>query len=114
VRAGEDVWEKCQDPLKTGLAEECPFFSFPIAGITTAFTFYNEEEYVQSLERLDGLFARYAFKGLNPFASRHVKQTPHDADLMWASNRYLVVLKVKVEAFMPAIFPPIEKSSTLQ
>jgi len=63
-------------------------------GITTAFTFYNEEEYVQSLERLDELFARYAFKGLNPFASRHVKQTPHDANLMWASNRYIVVMKV--------------------
>ncbi len=63
-------------------------------GVKTAFTFYNEEEFAQSLDRLDGLFCRYIFKGRNPFASRHVKQTPHEADLMWASNQYMIVFKV--------------------
>lgn len=61
--------------------------------IKTVFTVLNEEEYVQSLERLDSLFVKYLYKGLNPFASRHVKQTPHDADLMWASNMYLIIFK---------------------
>ena len=63
--------------------------------IKTIFTVLNEEEYTQSLERLDHLFCKYLYKGKNPFASRHVKQTPHDPELMWASNQYLIVIKVK-------------------
>ena len=63
--------------------------------IKTIFTVLNEEEYTQSLERLDNLFCKYLYKGKNPFASRHVKQTPHDPELMWASNQYLIVIKVK-------------------
>lgn len=49
---------------------------------------------MQTLERLDHLFCKYVFKGPNPFASKHVKQTPHVADLMWASNKYLIIFKV--------------------
>ena len=52
-----------------------------------------QEEYVQSLYRLDGLFCKYVYKGINPFASKHVKQTQHDADLMWASNQYIIIFK---------------------
>ena len=63
--------------------------------IKTIFTVLNEEEYTQSLERLDNLFCKYLYKGKNPFASRHVKQTPHDPELMWASNQYIIVIKVK-------------------
>ena len=63
--------------------------------IKTVFTVLNEEEYTQSLMRLDHLFCKYLYKGKNPFASRHVKQTPHDPELMWASNQYLIVIKVK-------------------
>jgi len=62
-------------------------------GIKTAFTVLSEEEYKQSLERLDHLFVKYIYKGKNPFASRHVKQTPHEPNLMWASNQYLIVFK---------------------
>lgn len=62
--------------------------------IVTVFTVLNKEEYQQSLERLDALFCKYLYKGLNSFASHHVKQTPHDADLMWASNMYLIIFKV--------------------
>jgi len=61
--------------------------------IVTVFTVLNEEEFQMSLERLDALFCRYLHKGKNPFASHHVKQTPHDADLMWASNMYLIIFK---------------------
>ena len=32
-------------------------------------------------------------KGPNPFASEHVKQTPHDPDISWTSNRYLIVFQ---------------------
>jgi hypothetical protein len=64
--------------------------------IKTVFTVLNEEEYVQTISRLDELFCKYIYKGLNPFASKHVKQTPHDADLMWASNQYLIIFKVKL------------------
>ena len=63
--------------------------------IKTIFTVLNEEEYTQSLMRLDHLFCKYLYKGKNPFASRHVKQTPHDPELMWASNQYIIVIKVK-------------------
>jgi len=61
--------------------------------IKTVFTVLNEEEYTQSLMRLDHLFCKYLYKGKNPFASRHVKQTPHDPELMWASNQYIIVIK---------------------
>ena len=43
---------------------------------------------------MDNLFVKYVFKGKNPFASRHVKQTPHDSNIFWASNQYLIVFKV--------------------
>merc|ERR1712088_43261 len=62
-------------------------------GVKTAFTVLSEEEYKQTLERLDHLFVKYVFKGKNPFASRHVKQTPHDPSIFWASNQYLIVFK---------------------
>ena len=49
----------------------------------------------QSLERLDRLFCKYLYKGRNPFTSKHVKQTPHEPNLMWASNQYLIVFQVR-------------------
>merc|ERR1712018_923124 len=61
--------------------------------IVTVFTVLNQEEYHQSLAQLDALFCKYLYKGLNPFASNHVKQTPHNADLMWASTMYLIIFK---------------------
>lgn len=61
--------------------------------IKTVFTVLTEEEYVQSLERLDELFVKYIFRGPNPFASRHVKQTGHDPELFWSSNQYLIIIK---------------------
>ena len=64
--------------------------------IVTVFTVLHKEEYQESLVRLDALFCKYLYKGLNAFASHHVKQTLHDADLMWASNMYLIVFKVSV------------------
>jgi hypothetical protein len=64
--------------------------------IKTAFTVLSEEEYVQSLDRLDHLFCKYIYKGINSFGSRHVKQTPHEPNLMWASNQYLIVFQVSL------------------
>ena len=64
--------------------------------IKTAFTVLSKEEYTQTLDRLDSLFVKYLYKGVNPFMSKHVKQTPHDANLMWSSNQYLVVFKVRI------------------
>jgi len=61
--------------------------------VKTAFTVLSEEEYVQSLDRLDTLFCKYLYKGRNPFTSKHVKQTPHEPNLMWASNQYLIVFQ---------------------
>jgi len=61
--------------------------------IVTCFTVLDKEEFQSSLIRLDALFCRYLYKGINTFASNHVKQTPHDADLMWASNMYLIVFQ---------------------
>ena len=49
----------------------------------------------QSLEVLDRLFCKYLYKGRNPFTSKHVKQTPHEPNLMWASNQYLIVFQVR-------------------
>merc|ERR1712051_187635 len=61
--------------------------------IVTVFTMFSQEEYEMSLVRLDGMFARYKYKGPNPFASEHVKQTPHNPDISWTSNRYLIVFQ---------------------
>lgn len=61
--------------------------------ILTVFTVFNTEEFNASLKRLDGMFARYKYKGVNPFASGHVKQTPHNPDVCWASNGYLIVFQ---------------------
>jgi len=61
--------------------------------VTTAFTAFNEEHFKQALERLDYVFAKYVFKGPNPWVSGHVKQTPHDPNMIWASNQYLIVFK---------------------
>ena len=71
--------------------------------IITVFTVLNEEEYSQTLGRLDHLFCKYLYKGKNPFASRHVKQTPHDPELMWASNMYIIVIKVSSCKVLPSI-----------
>ena len=38
-------------------------------------------------------FPRYIFKGKNSLGSTHVKQTPHNPDMMWASNTYLIVFQ---------------------
>ena len=38
-------------------------------------------------------FPRYLFKGKNSLGSTHVKQTPHNPDMMWASNTYLIVFQ---------------------
>ena len=62
--------------------------------VKTCFTVLNEEEFKQSVHQLDQLFCKYIYKGLNPFASRHVKQTPHNAALFWSSNQYLIIFKV--------------------
>ena len=67
--------------------------------IVTCFTVLDKEEFQSSLIRLDALFCRYLYKGINTFASNHVKQTPHDADLMWASNMYLIVFQVTFHGF---------------
>lgn len=61
--------------------------------ITTVFTVLDRKEYSQSLKQLDRLFCKYLFKGKNAFGSKHVKQTPHDPDLMWSSNQYIIVFK---------------------
>lgn len=67
--------------------------------ITTVFTVLDRKEYSQSLKQLDRLFCKYLFKGKNAFGSKHVKQTPHDPDLMWSSNQYIIVFKVSQEHF---------------
>ena len=82
--------------------------------IVTVFTMFSQEEYEMSLVRLDGMFAkykeikclqvcwiyslslsflRYLYKGKNSLGSTHVKQTPHNPDMMWASNTYLIVFQ---------------------
>ena len=63
-------------------------------GIRTAFTVLSKEEYVQTIERLDGHFVKYLYKGPNPFGSKHVKQTPHEPNLMWSSNQFYIVFQV--------------------
>lgn len=61
--------------------------------ILTVFTMFNKEEFNASVKCLEKMYARFKFKGLNPFASEHVKQTPHDPDISWTSNRYLIVFQ---------------------
>ena len=61
--------------------------------ILTVFTMFNKEEFNASIKCLDKMYARYKYKGPNAFASEHVKQTPHDPDISWASNRYLIVFQ---------------------
>jgi len=61
--------------------------------IKTAFTAFNEEHFKQAIERLDYVFAKYIYKGTNPWVSGHVKQTPHDPNMIWASNQYLIVFQ---------------------
>jgi len=61
--------------------------------IVTVFTMFSQEEYEMSLVRLDGMFAKYLFKGKNSLGSTHVKQTPHNPNMMWASNTYLIVFQ---------------------
>ena len=76
--------------------------------IVTCFTVLDKEEFQSSLIRLDALFCRYLYKGINTFASNHVKQTPHDADLMWASNMYLIVFQVTFHGFFFLTFSKLE------
>jgi len=61
--------------------------------ILTVFTMFNKEEFNASIKCLDKMYARYKYKGPNPFASEHVKQTPHNPDISWTSNRYLIVFQ---------------------
>jgi len=61
--------------------------------IITVFTMFSKEEYEASLLRLDDMFAKYIYKGENHLGSTHVKQTPHNPDMMWASNSYLIVFQ---------------------
>ena len=68
--------------------------------IVTVFTVLSEEEYQMTLQALDALFCKYVYKGKNAFASHHVKQTIHDADLMWASNMYVIIFKVNKNDFL--------------
>jgi hypothetical protein len=46
-----------------------------------------------SLHFLRNINFQHHVQGLNPFSSQHVKQTPHDASLVWASNHYMVVFQ---------------------
>jgi len=61
--------------------------------IKTAFTAFNEEHFNQAIDRLDYVFAKYIYKGPNPWVSGHVKQTPHDPNMIWASNQWLIVFQ---------------------
>ncbi|XP_023327013.1 putative protein MSS51 homolog, mitochondrial [Eurytemora carolleeae] len=61
--------------------------------IVTVFTFFSREEYESSLLRFDDLFVKYISKESNLFGSQHLKQTPHNPELMWASNMYSVAFQ---------------------
>jgi len=61
--------------------------------IKTCFTCFNKEQYKQAIERLDYVFAKYVFKGPNPWVSGNIKQTPHDQDMVWSSNQYIIVFQ---------------------
>jgi len=79
----EGVWEFWEPTIDLLLEEN----------ILTVFTVFNKEEFHASVRRLDGMYCRYKYKGPNQFASDHVKQTPHDPDVSWTSNRYLIVFQ---------------------
>jgi hypothetical protein len=38
-------------------------------------------------------------QGLNNWVSGNVKQTPHDPNMVWASNQYLIVFQVFYQFF---------------
>lgn len=61
--------------------------------IKTCFTCFNKEQFKQAIERLDYVFAKYVFKGPNPWVSMNVKQTPHDPNMVWSSNQFLIVFQ---------------------
>lgn len=61
--------------------------------IKTVFTCFNAEQYKQAQERLDYVFAKYVYKGPNLWVSGNVKQTPHDPNMVWASNQYIIVFQ---------------------
>lgn len=61
--------------------------------IKTCFTCFNQEQFKQAIERLDYVFAKYVYKGPNPWASMNVKQTPHDSNMVWSSNQYTIVFQ---------------------
>jgi len=61
--------------------------------IKTCFTCFNKEQFKQALERLDYVFAKYIFKGPNPWQSMNVKQTPHDHNMVWSSNQFIIVFQ---------------------
>merc|ERR1711913_82944 len=79
----EGVWEYWEPTIDLLLEEN----------ILTIFTVFNKEEFRASVKRLDGMYARYKYKGPNQLASDHVKQTPHDPDVSWTSNRFLIVFQ---------------------
>jgi len=61
--------------------------------IKTVFTCFNVEQFKQAQERLDYVFAKYIYKGPNEWVSGNVKQTPHDPNMVWASNQYIIVFQ---------------------
>jgi len=61
--------------------------------IKTCFTCFNDEQFKQAKERLDYVFAKYIYKGPNPWVSGNVKQTPHDPNMVWASNQYIIIFQ---------------------
>eukprot|EP00088_Acartia_fossae_P002490 TRINITY_DN11005_c0_g1_i1.p1 TRINITY_DN11005_c0_g1~~TRINITY_DN11005_c0_g1_i1.p1 ORF type:complete len:399 (-),score=115.65 TRINITY_DN11005_c0_g1_i1:427-1623(-) len=61
--------------------------------IKTCFTCFNKEQFKQAIERLDYVFAKYVYKGSNPWVSGNVKQTPHDPNMVWSSNQYIIVFQ---------------------
>jgi len=61
--------------------------------IKTVFTCFNLDQFKQAQERLDYVFAKYIYKGPNVWVSGNVKQTPHDPNMVWASNQYIIVFQ---------------------
>jgi len=61
--------------------------------IKTVLTTFNKDQFIAILEKLDPLYAKYIYRGPNDWVSGHVKQTPHDPNMVWASNQFLVVFQ---------------------
>ena len=61
--------------------------------IPTLITTFNENEHSGTLEQLEKLNSNILYEGANPFASELVKQTPYEADHIWASNAYYMQVK---------------------